>query len=125
MFKPRSSEQQVQLLVPSHFALTYLLPHFFHFLLQFLLCSPQAFLAFDEEKKGDIPTADFKRILDNFCFKTSASNFKAILGKCSVTENGRVDYAAFLTTFNLTVEEVKILSFSSNLKAPTGNFRQK
>lgn len=62
-----------------------------------MLCFLQAFLSFDKEAIGHIPFSDFRRILDNFCFKTTEPQFKMLCRRyIPLSPQGGVDYQRFI-----------------------------
>ena len=65
----------------------------------------QAFAAFDKDQTSRIPVADFRRVLDLFCFKMTDSQWKTILPKLQVIGD-KVNYAMFLDSYTMTEQEV-------------------
>ena len=56
----------------------------------------QAFQAFDKESTGRIHVTDLRRLLDNFCFKMTNSQYKAFAATLPVNTESLVDYTAML-----------------------------
>lgn len=75
-------------------------------LVNIAVLSLQAFGAFDKEKRGRIGPSEFRRVLDNFCFKLTDKQFKFLLTKVKVNEDLSINYAAFLDDFSANEQEV-------------------
>lgn len=73
-----------------------------------MLCFLQAFLSFDKEAIGHISFSDFRRILDNFCFKMTEPQFKMLCRSIPLSPQGGVDYQRFIDS--CTNPPVKIVS---------------
>ena len=85
--------------------------------MQLLGCIFQAFQAFDRDYTGRIKCTDFRRVLDNFCFKLTNKQFKEVTIVLSVFSDGSVDYFAFLDNFTgstITVSTIVRIAGSSN-----------
>ncbi|PIK51186.1 putative EF-hand calcium-binding domain-containing protein 6 [Apostichopus japonicus] len=65
-----------------------------------------AFGAFDKEKRGRIGPSEFRRVLDNFCFKLTGKQFKFLLTKVKVNEDLSINYPAFLDDFSANEQEL-------------------
>ena len=70
--------------------------HLYLYIVFFLL---QALQALDRAGTGFIDVRDFRRILDNFCFKMSNKQFKHFRGKLGVNKDNSMDYTFFLQSF--------------------------
>lgn len=65
-----------------------------------------AFGAFDRDKIGRIAATDFRRVLDNFCFKLSDKQFKLLMSKVKVHSDLTISYPAFLDDFSANEQEM-------------------
>ena len=68
-------------------------------------CFTQGFRAFDRAQTGNVNVADFRRLLDNFCFKLTDKQFRAVLAKCKITSASNsndklVNWIVFLHDFS-------------------------
>ena len=59
----------------------------------------QALQALDPKSTGKIHVEVFRRILDNFCFKLSAEQFKHVLASVNILDGDMVDYLSFIESF--------------------------
>ncbi|XP_041351388.1 EF-hand calcium-binding domain-containing protein 6-like [Gigantopelta aegis] len=59
----------------------------------------RAFAAFDRNQCGALPMADFRRILDMFCFQLTDAQWKHLKGMLRILVDGQVDYALFMEQF--------------------------
>ncbi|XP_076811807.1 EF-hand calcium-binding domain-containing protein 6-like [Clavelina lepadiformis] len=72
-----------------------------------------AFRAFDRAQTGLIKIADFRRLLDNFCFRLTDKQFKGVLGKCrisggSLTNSSKmINWIVFLQDFS-QIKDVRL-----------------
>ncbi len=82
----------------------------------FFLLIYQAFGAFDKDKSGRVSAPEFRRILDNFCFKLSDKQFKLLMSKVKVHSDLTISYPAFLGEFSANEHEVRNLLIQYNLK---------
>ncbi len=71
----------------------------------------QALQAFDRECTGKVTCSDFRRVLDNFCFKLSDDQFKELAQHMTLDEAGKLLYAAFLDTFTGVTISVRFRTF--------------
>jgi Ca2+-binding EF-hand superfamily protein len=70
------------------------------------------FVAFDKEETGRVNASEFRRVLDNFCFKMTDEQFKGLMNKIKVEGDNMVDYEAFLSTFTLgETKRIQAVSF--------------
>uniref|UniRef100_W5ND49 EF-hand calcium binding domain 6 n=1 Tax=Lepisosteus oculatus TaxID=7918 RepID=W5ND49_LEPOC len=60
----------------------------------------KAFAAFDTSGSGTVSALEFRRVLDQFCFKLSDQQFRHLLGKVKVNRDRTVDWKDFLSCFN-------------------------
>ncbi|XP_071941657.1 EF-hand calcium-binding domain-containing protein 6-like [Antedon mediterranea] len=65
-----------------------------------------AFGAFDREKRGRVDASQFRRILDNFCFKLTNKQFKALMAQLKVNQDLTINYQAFLEDFNTSEQDL-------------------
>ena len=70
------------------------------------LFNPQAFGAFDKDKRGRLSPGDFRRVLDHFCFKMTDKQFKSLMTKLRVNSDLTISYPAFLDEFSANEQEV-------------------
>ena len=68
----------------------------------------QALQAFDKKSSGYIDVSDFRRLMDNFCFRMTNKQFKHLKGKLSVNADNSMDYTVFLEQFKDPDPEVRI-----------------
>uniref|UniRef100_UPI00089DAA5E EF-hand calcium-binding domain-containing protein 6-like n=1 Tax=Ciona intestinalis TaxID=7719 RepID=UPI00089DAA5E len=71
-----------------------------------------AFRAFDRLQTGLVKVVDFRRLLDNFCFKLTDKQFRGVLLKCritggSVSSNKMINWIVFLQDFS-QIKDVKL-----------------
>ena len=66
----------------------------------------QALQAFDRSGSGFIDVRDFRRLLDNFCFKMTEKQFKHFRTKLGVLKDNSIDYTQFLEQFKDVDPEV-------------------
>lgn len=64
----------------------------------------RAFGAFDKDHSSRIPLADFRRVLDLFCFKLSDQQWKHIQPKLNITGD-KVNYSLFLDSYTMSEQE--------------------
>ncbi|XP_033107844.1 EF-hand calcium-binding domain-containing protein 6-like isoform X2 [Anneissia japonica] len=65
-----------------------------------------AFGAFDREKRGRVDASQFRRILDNFCFKLTNKQFKALMAQVKVHTDCSINYSAFLEEFTTSEQDL-------------------
>eukprot|EP00057_Strongylocentrotus_purpuratus_P031738 XP_785504.3 PREDICTED: EF-hand calcium-binding domain-containing protein 6-like [Strongylocentrotus purpuratus] len=70
------------------------------------LGNPQAFGAFDKDKRGRLSPGDFRRVLDHFCFKMTDKQFKSLMTKLRVNSDLTISYPAFLDEFSANEQEL-------------------
>ena len=70
----------------------------------------QAFAAFDKNQCGALPVADFRRILDMFCFQLTDAQWKQLKGRLRILVDDQVDYALFMEQFVTTELDVSIFT---------------
>ena len=75
----------------------------------------QGFRAFDRAQTGTVSVSDFRRLLDNFCFKMTDKQFRAVLAKCKITTASNnstklVNWIVFLHEFSQIRDTVSILT---------------
>jgi len=68
--------------------------------------SQQAFGAFDKDGSNRIPVADFRRVIDLFCFKLTDAQWKFISSKLH-TSGDKVNYCLFLDNYTMSEQEVR------------------
>lgn len=64
----------------------------------------RAFAAFDKDNTSRISLADFRRVLDLFCFKMTDAQWKFILPKLTVTGD-KINYCLFLDSYTMSDQE--------------------
>ena len=53
----------------------------------------------DKDNSGRVKVADFRRVLDSFCFKMTDAQFKSVLNKLRSAGDGDVNYPAFMDAY--------------------------
>ncbi|XP_023929939.1 EF-hand calcium-binding domain-containing protein 6 [Lingula anatina] len=64
-----------------------------------------AFTAFDKDKTGVIGTADFRRVLDNFCFKMTDAQYRHLMSRMSAQGDNTVSYPDFMDYFKQDTQQ--------------------